>query len=529
MTNFYQQLELAFTSNAAATALHLADGSRWSYQNLLACINTMSAQIVAAGIAPGERVLVQVDKSPENLALYLACLKRGLVYVPLNTAYTATEIDYFVADAQPALYVGPRRRHDVVCADLSPASVAENGTDFDFGLCLQLYSAITQSTSAQAIATAAATIEPRRPSDLAAILYTSGTTGRSKGAMLSHANLSSNAHALVTCWGWRSDDVLLHALPIFHVHGLFIASHCALLTGTAMIFLPKFDAGQVCELLPNATVMMGVPTFYTRLLQEPQLSAEHVKNIRVFISGSAPLTPQTFTAWEQATSQRILERYGMSETIINTSNPLLAAAGERLPGSVGFALPGQEVRVTDQQGVPLPAGEVGMIEVRGPNVFEGYWQMPEKTREEKRDSGFFITGDLGSVSTDGRLAIVGRSKDLVISGGYNVYPKEVEAAIDVMPEVFESAVIGVPHKDFGEAVVAVVVPSQELVGSVGTEVFSHDWQPVSEALVSEALVQRLARFKQPKAVINVAELPRNTMGKVQKNVLRERYTDLFAK
>ena len=311
-------------------------------------------------------------------------------------------------------------------------------------------------------------------------------------------------------WGWQPSDVLLNALPIFHVHGLFIASHCALLNATPMIFLEKFDAGDVMARLPDATVMMGVPTFYTRLLDQSELTPASVAHMRVFICGSAPLTEQTFSEWEQRTGHRILERYGMSETIINTSNPL---RGERVAGTVGFALPGQRVRVASEDGVVVPAGEVGMIEVAGPNVFQGYWRMPEKTAEEIRPDGFFITGDLGVQAADGRLSIVGRSKDLVISGGYNVYPKEVEVALDKMPQVAESAVIGVPHPDFGEAVVAVVVPA-------GDE--------VTQADVDAALGDQLARFKQPKRVLNVTELPRNTMGKVQKNLLRDQHGDLFA-
>ncbi|MEC7969927.1 MAG: AMP-binding protein, partial [Pseudomonadota bacterium] len=349
----------------------------------------------------------------------------------------------------------------------------------------------------------------RGEQDLAAILYTSGTTGRSKGAMLTHRNLSSNARSLSECWGWRQDDVLLNALPIFHVHGLFIASHCALLNGTPMIFHSKFVAEDVFAALPDCTVLMGVPTFYTRLLQQPGLNREHVSNVRVFICGSAPLTEQTFAAWEQATGQRILERYGMSETIINTSNPL---NGERVPGTVGFALPDQEVRIADDNGVELPKGEVGTIEMRGPNVFSGYWNMPDKTAEEIRTDGFFITGDLGTQDAEGRVAIVGRAKDLVITGGYNVYPKEVERLLDELPGVTESAVIGLPHDDFGEAVVAVLVAPDS----------------VTVDDVNAALENQLARFKQPKAIVCVSELPRNTMGKVQKNVLRERYKTMFS-
>ena len=496
MSNFFAQLEAGFEASADQLALILSGQNDWTYAALLQQINRAAAQLVAFGVSPGDRVLVQVPKSPENLALYLACLKLGLVYVPLNTGYTAAELDYFVSDAEPVLYVGEQHRSDVVSATLQPRD-AQRLLVFSNGEGLEIDAVVPPTVT-------------RSTDDLAAILYTSGTTGRSKGAMLSHGNLASNAHALSEEWGWQPSDVLLNALPIFHVHGLFIASHCALLNATPMIFLEKFDAGDVMARLPDATVMMGVPTFYTRLLDQSELTPASVAHMRVFICGSAPLTEQTFSEWEQRTGHRILERYGMSETIINTSNPL---QGERVAGTVGFALPGQQVRVASEDGVVVPAGEVGMIEVAGPNVFQGYWRMPEKTAEEVRPDGFFITGDLGVQAADGRLSIVGRSKDLVISGGYNVYPKEVEVALDEMPQVAESAVIGVPHPDFGEAVVAVVVPA-------GDE--------VTQADVDAALGDQLARFKQPKRVLNVAELPRNTMGKVQKNLLRDQHGDLFA-
>ena len=495
MSNFFAELEAGFKNHADQPALILSGQDDWSYAELLLQINRAAAELAAIGAGAGDRVLVQLPKSSENLALYLACLKLGLVYVPLNTGYTAAELDYFVSDAEPVLYVGEQHRSDVVSATLQPRDaerllVFSNGASTSDDLAIPLTAV-------------------RATDDLAAILYTSGTTGRSKGAMLSHGNLASNAHALSEEWGWQASDVLLNALPIFHVHGLFIASHCALLNATPMIFLEKFDASEVMARLPDATVMMGVPTFYTRLLGRSELTPDRVAHMRVFICGSAPLTEQTFEEWEQRTGHRILERYGMSETIINTSNPL---QGERVAGTVGFALPGQQVRVADEAGVPVPTGEVGMIEVAGPNVFQGYWRMPEKTAEEIRGDGFFITGDLGVQAADGRLSIVGRSKDLVISGGYNVYPKEVEVALDDMAQVAESAVIGVPHPDFGEAVVAVIVPSAG---------------EVTQAQVDAALGHQLARFKQPKRVMNVTELPRNTMGKVQKNLLREQYADLF--
>ena len=495
MSNFFAELEAGFKNHADQPALVLSGQDDWSYAELLLQINRAAAELAAIGAGAGDRVLVQLPKSSENLALYLACLKLGLVYVPLNTGYTAAELDYFVSDAEPVLYVGEQHRSDVVSATLQPRDaerllVFSNGASTSDDLAIPLTAV-------------------RATDDLAAILYTSGTTGRSKGAMLSHGNLASNAHALSEEWGWQASDVLLNALPIFHVHGLFIASHCALLNATPMIFLEKFDASEVMARLPDATVMMGVPTFYTRLLGRSELTPDCVAHMRVFICGSAPLTEQTFEEWEQRTGHRILERYGMSETIINTSNPL---QGERIAGTVGFALPGQQARVADEAGVPVPTGEVGMIEVAGPNVFQGYWRMPEKTAEEIRGDGFFITGDLGVQAADGRLSIVGRSKDLVISGGYNVYPKEVEVALDDMAQVAESAVIGVPHPDFGEAVVAVIVPSAG---------------EVTQAQVDAALGHQLARFKQPKRVMNVTELPRNTMGKVQKNLLREQYADLF--
>jgi malonyl-CoA/methylmalonyl-CoA synthetase len=495
MSNFFAELEAGFKNHADQPALILSGQDDWSYAELLLQINRAAAELAAIGAGAGDRVLVQLPKSSENLALYLACLKLGLVYVPLNTGYTAAELDYFVSDAEPVLYVGEQHRSDVVSATLQPRDaerllVFSNGASTSDDLAIPLTAV-------------------RATDDLAAILYTSGTTGRSKGAMLSHGNLASNAHALSEEWGWQASDVLLNALPIFHVHGLFIASHCALLNATPMIFLEKFDASEVMARLPDATVMMGVPTFYTRLLGRSELTPDRVAHMRVFICGSAPLTEQTFEEWEQRTGHRILERYGMSETIINTSNPL---QGERVAGTVGFALLGQQVRVADEAGVPVPTGEVGMIEVAGPNVFQGYWRMPEKTAEEISGDGFFITGDLGVQAADGRLSIVGRSKDLVISGGYNVYPKEVEVALDDMAQVTESAVIGVPHPDFGEAVVAVIVPAAG---------------EVTQAQVDAALGHQLARFKQPKRVMNVTELPRNTMGKVQKNLLREQYADLF--
>ncbi|MCP5179701.1 MAG: AMP-binding protein [Pseudomonadales bacterium] len=495
--NFFNKLLNKARENAALACLHLADGSTRTYAQVFDRAGQYARTLQALGVGPGDRVAVQVEKSAENLTLYLGTLQAGAVYVPLNTAYTREEVAYFLGDAEPALFVGG-------------AADAELASRFPGIRCLTL-DAQGQGTLVDEVNRhqPLATVVPRETTDLAAIVYTSGTTGRSKGAMLCHGNLAMNAEALIEAWGWQASDVLLHALPIFHVHGLFIAMHCALGTGTPMIFLPKFVGAETLRWLNRATVLMGVPTFYTRLLGESGLTAESVRHMRVFISGSAPLTPQTFAEFETRTGHRILERYGMSETIINTTNPLV---GERVPGTVGYALPGVEVRIADAAGVEVPRGEVGMIEVRGGNVFSGYWRMPDKTREEIRADGFFITGDLGTMAADGRVAIVGRGKDLVISGGYNVYPKEIEEALDDIPGVRESAVIGVPHADFGEAVVAIVVP---------------DGEPLDLEQLRPHLADRLAKFKQPKALFNVGELPRNTMGKVQKNILRDTYRNTF--
>ena len=491
--NIGQRFASASARAGLAPALLCPGGEDWSYVRLEAAAARLAGALLALGVAPDDRVLVQVPKSPEAVALYLACLKVGAVYAPLNTAYTPAEVRYFLADAEPALFVATPGAE--AAADVPQATLAADGTG-----------SLAELAAKAAPATATA---PRADDDLAALIYTSGTTGRAKGAMLSHGNLAANALTLCERWGWRQDDVLLHALPIFHVHGLFVALHCAFLTGTPLIFLPRFDVAAVLRELPRATVLMGVPTFYTRLLQEPAFDAAACAAMRLFISGSAPLTEQTFAAFERRTGKRILERYGMSETAMLTSNPLV---GERVAGTVGFALPGVDLRIADGDGRAQPAGEVGGIEVRGPNVFRGYWRQPEKTAAEFRADGFFITGDLGRMDAEGRVTIVGRSKDLVISGGYNVYPKEVEAELDAMPGVVEAAVFGVPHADFGEAVVAAVVAEA----------------PLAEDEVDAFLGDKLARYKQPKRIVRVTELPRNAMGKVQKQVLRETYRNLLA-
>ncbi len=457
----------------------------------------------ALGVEPGDRIAVQVEKSPENYAAYVGAVQAGAVYLPLNTAYTPAELDYFVSDARPRLVIcdpanADRLRGIAQKAGASPLTLdaAGKGT-------------LAEAANGQA---SDFTPVPRDASDLAAILYTSGTTGRSKGAMLSHGNLASNALVLKDIWRFTAADRLLHALPIYHTHGLFTAGNVIAAAGAAMIFLPRFELNAVMATLPNATAMMGVPTFYTRLLSRADFTRDLVSHMRLFVSGSAPLLAATHEEFAARTGHRILERYGMTETSMNTSNPY---DGERRPGTVGHALPGTAVRVVDPETRDeLPAGEIGMVEVKGPNVFSGYWQMPEKTAEELHADGFFTTGDLGSLSQDGYLTIVGRGKDLVISGGLNIYPKEIEEVIDDLAGVAESAVIGLPHADLGEASVAVVVRD-------GT-------RPLTENEVLAALADRLARFKHPRRVVFVDELPRNTMGKVQKAVLRDKYGELLA-
>jgi malonyl-CoA/methylmalonyl-CoA synthetase len=467
----------------------LPDGAAITAAAFYGMVVQQAHALRAAGVVPGDRVAVQVAKSPAALATYGACLALGAVYVPLNPAYTASEVGYFLADAAPAVFIG-----DPALRDLAA------------GLPLLTMDAQGAGTLADAARDMPCEIAPaaRSADDLAALLYTSGTTGRSKGAMLTQGNLLSNAQVLVDQWQFTDRDVLLHALPIFHTHGLFVASNVALLSGAQMIFLHGFDADQVVRLLPKATVMMGVPTFYTRLLEKPGLAAASA-GIRLFVSGSAPLLAETHQAWQAETGHVILERYGMTETNMNTSNPY---AGARKAGTVGRPLPGVELRIMGPDG-PVATGDIGMIEVRGPNVFQGYWQMPEKTAEELRADGWFITGDLGQIDADGYLQIVGRAKDLVITGGYNVYPKEIELLLDAVPGVVETAVIGVPHPDFGEAVFAVIV------GDITPEA----------ALV--AIAPGLARYKQPKGAVVVADLPRNAMGKVQKAALRAAYQGWF--
>ncbi|QQP90041.1 malonyl-CoA synthase [Skermanella sp. TT6] len=480
-------------------------GRIYSYADLHETSGRYARLLTDLGVRKGDRVAVQVEKSPEAIFLYLACLRAGAAYLPLNTAYTKAEVAYFVGDAEPAV---------VVCRPESEPVIAEVAAKAGVGHVLTLGQSGDGSLPerARGLDPDYATV-PAEPGDLAAILYTSGTTGRSKGAMMSHRNLGSNAQALHRIWGWKPGDVLLHALPIFHTHGLFVATNCVLLNGSGMLFLPRFDLDRVVELLPRATVFMGVPTFYTRLLSDPRMTPDLCRSMRLFISGSAPLLADTHREFQERTGHPILERYGMTETGMLTSNPL---DGDRVPGTVGFPLPGVELRVVDEKtGEPLGTDGIGIIEVRGPNVFGGYWRMPEKTRSEFRPDGFFITGDVGKIDGRGYVHIVGRAKDLIISGGFNVYPKEVESVIDAIDGIVESAVVGVPHPDFGEAVVAVAMrrPGRD---------------DVTVDRVAAVCKEELANYKVPKRIFFIDELPRNAMGKVQKNLLRDEHKALFA-
>jgi len=494
--NLYALLESRFPS-PDSPVLETEDGVVHTYGDLASLSARMAAALAAGGAVPGDRIAAQVEKSPAALALYLACLRGGFVYLPLNTAYQPAEVSYFLADAEPSVFVcrpesidalEPRARESGVATVLT-LDAAGRGT---------LADEARRASDRQPV-------HPAAPDDLAIIIYTSGTTGRSKGAMLTHGNLAANGEALRSAWAFQAGDVLLHQLPLFHVHGLFISTHCVLLSGARMLFHRKFDAALAVASLPRCSVMMGVPTYYTRLLAEPGFTRESAAGVRLFVSGSAPLLLETFREFEARIGQRILERYGMSEAGVITTNPL---EGARKGGTVGRPLEGMEVRVTSPDDHVLQAGEPGGVQIRGESVFKGYWRMPEKTREEFTGDGWFRTGDVGVFDQDGYLSIVGRAKDLIISGGYNVYPKEIELELDVWPGVVESAVIGVPHPDFGEAVTAVVVLQ------AGAS--------LDEAEVLSSLRTRLANYKVPKRIHVVPDLPRNAMGKVQKNVLRER-------
>ena len=509
--NLFVALRAAFPADLTATAIDVADGpcagARYTWADLERGTAMLANLLQSLGLPAGSRVAVQTEKSVEALMLYLAVLRAGHVFLPLNTAYQAAEIGYFIGNAEPAV---------VVCAPKNFAWVSRIAFSAGTG---QVFT-LGEARDGSLLERAAAQGDQHMPAvmqadDLAAILYTSGTTGRSKGAMLSHGNLLSNAQTLRAYWDWQPGDVLIHALPIFHVHGLFVASHGALLNGSKMVWFGKFDPKAAIARMHGATVMMGVPTLYVRMLAEPTLTQKAVKTMRLFISGSAPLLVETFDSWAVRTGHVLLERYGMSETVMLTSNPCRPADGQRQRGTVGPALPGVQLRVMDDAGAPCPAGAIGHIQVRGPNVFAGYWRMPEKTAEEFTADGWFKTGDVGLVAADGYTTIVGRSKDLIISGGYNIYPAEIEGFLNDLPGVAESAVVGVPHGDFGEAVVAIVV------ARAGTA--------LDTAAMVAVLKAQIANFKVPKQVFVVAELPRNAMGKVQKNLLRDEHRGLFAR
>ena len=501
--NLYALFRERFPSDLDDCWLETSDGLYYSWRDLERGSAKIANLFASLNLPVGARIAAQVEKSPEALMLYLATVRAGFVYLPLNTAYRATEMAYFIENASPSV---------VVCSPKNFGWIAQTafarGTSHIFTLDEPVQGRNSGSLLSRAVhfGDRFETVH-RDCDDLAAILYTSGTTGRSKGAMLSHGNLASNIAVLHDVWQWQKGDVLLHALPLFHIHGLFVAAHGALYNGSKMMFLSKFDSAEVIRYLPRSTIFMGVPTYYVRLLADPAFSRESCTGMRLFVSGSAPLLADTFAQFAQLSGHQILERYGMSETAMLTSNPYI---GERKPGTVGPALPGVSVRVVNAEGVACASGEVGEIQVKGPNVFKGYWHMPEKTAEEFTDDAYFKTGDVGFFDEDLYLSIVGRNKDLIITGGYNVYPKEIEAIIDELPGVLESAVIGVPHPDFGEAVVAVIVPRAEA--------------SLSEHAIIQTLKNAIANFKIPKQVYVVTELPRNTMGKVQKNLLREQFS-----
>ena len=478
------------------------DGLSLTHGAFLDIASQMANALTKAGLKPGDRLAVQVAKSPQALALYAASIQSGIVFLPLNTAYTVNELTYFIQDSGAAMVICDPS----MAAELTPIA-AQQGAQV---MTLDTKGGGSLTDAAREQSTLFTPVH-RANDDLAALLYTSGTTGRSKGAMLSQHNLLSNAETLVETWQFTKDDHLIHALPIFHTHGLFVASNISLLAGCSLTFMAKFDLDHIIDALPQATSMMGVPTFYTRLLDDTRLNADLVKNMRLFISGSAPLLAETHVQFEQRTGHKILERYGMTETNMNTSNPY---DGDRRAGTVGFPLDGVDIRITDpDNNQPLPQGEIGMIEVKGPNVFSGYWNMPEKTQEEFRGDGFFITGDLGIIDDDGYISIVGRNKDLIIAGGFNIYPKEIELILDQQPGVLESAVIGIPHADFGESVIGVLTLENEA--------------NVDLDAMLKTVGESLARFKHPRQLVVVKELPRNSMGKVQKNILRDQFKTLL--
>lgn len=504
MSNLYLRFQACFPVDRQQPFLIGPEGEQLSYQALEERSAQLAQLFVSLGLQKGDRIAAQVAKSPMAILVYLASLRAGLIYLPLNTGYTESEMRYFIDDAEPRLLLCDPSQQSKMAALLAAANSSSALLTMD-----QL-GAGSLAEAASDFSVEFATVDCD-DDDIAAILYTSGTTGQPKGAMLSHQNLAANALTLKAMWGWQSSDVLLHALPIFHVHGLFVACHCVLAAGASMIFLPSFDVAEVIEALPKATVMMGVPTFYTRLLADANFKRANCNNMRLFISGSAPLLASTHQAFFERTGQHILERYGMTETGMLVSNPL---QGERRAGTVGFPLPEVMVRIVDSNNLSVSGEAIGSIQVKGPNVFKGYWRKPEKTAQEFTADGYFITGDQGFLSADGYIAIVGRAKDMVISGGFNVYPKEVELVLDKIDGVKESAVIGLPHVDFGEAVTAVVVLDYN--------------DSVDEQAIRAIAKQQLAAYKVPKKICVVDALPRNTMGKVQKNILREQFGTLYS-
>ena len=500
-----KHLRSASLKKKDSTFIHLHENDQLiSFEDFFQNAEKIACALISAGIQPGDRVAMQVEKSYNALELYFGTILAGAGFLPLNTAYVTDEVDFFLRDAQPSIFVCAPSKLDNLTKIAESCGVSKIWTLSADGTGSLIDKKNAESPGFTGV--------KRNPDDLAAVLYTSGTTGRSKGAMLTHRNLQSNAEALVKCWQFTDEDILIHALPLYHTHGLFVATNVSLLAGSSLLLMKKFDADAICRRMPQASILMGVPTFYVRLLEHPDLG-NATKNMRLFVSGSAPMLPHTHALWKERTGQTILERYGMTETSMNTSNPYF---GERRAGTAGLPLPGVEVIVTDPAtGKVLQNGRTGMIEIRGPNVFKGYWGMPEKTAEELRENGFFITGDLGSIGEDGYVSLVGRSKDLIISAGYNIYPKEIELLLDRIDGVFESAVIGVPHPDLGEAVVAVIVTESGIS-------LNHD-------SITDLLQNRIARFKHPKQIIFIDELPRNAMGKVQKNVLRESYLGIYNK
>ena len=485
-----------------APFLYLLDGQIITYRKFLVKSAKIANTLTEMGLKPGDCVAIQVEKSPEMLNIYAACAQAGLVFLPLNPSYTVDELKYFIENSEARLIICDQKNKKdlkIIAEDLNILIETLNNNSTG--------SIIDKTNSAPEYFKTVA----RSKTDLAALLYTSGTTGKSKGAMLTQANLLSNGNVLMSEWQFSKNDVLLHALPLFHTHGLFVATNVILAAGGSIMFLPKFDLDEIIKQLPKCSAMMGVPTFYTRLLADDRFNKKLVEHMRLFVSGSAPLLSETHIQFEKITGHRILERYGMTETNMNTSNPY---NGERRAGTVGHPLPGVDLKIIDPKtGKELSNDQIGQIEVRGPNVFKGYWKMPKKTKAELRENGFFITGDLGKIDKDGYVHILGRDKDLIISGGYNIYPKELEEILDDQDGVLESAVIGVPHVDFGETPIAIIVQETEMNPDL--------------IAINNNLTKSLARYKHPKKIILVDELPRNTMGKVQKNILRNEYKDLF--